>query len=92
MAENLFLNLKISKRSRIGILDSIERFKILARNSNEIFGDAERKLDLDKWLEKLADAIIVGIQNASESPNSKYPGSVVRFENLHQFYCRIFFI
>lgn len=91
MAESSFLNVRITKRSRIGILDIIQRFKILAKNSTEIFGSAERRMDLDKWLEKLADSVIEGIQNTSDSTNSKYPAPVVRFENLHQFYCKFFF-
>lgn len=68
-------------------MDTIERFRSLAKSSIKIFADSERKVDLDKWLEKLTNAIIFGIDNAAESPNSKCPAAVVRMENFHAFHC-----
>lgn len=73
----------------MGILDSIAKFKSLAELAEKIFGESERRTDLDKWLEKLADAIIKGIDNAAESPNSKYPPAIVKLENFHAFYCKL---
>uniref|UniRef100_A0A915LTA1 Exocyst complex component Sec3 PIP2-binding N-terminal domain-containing protein n=1 Tax=Meloidogyne javanica TaxID=6303 RepID=A0A915LTA1_MELJA len=84
--ENSFSKISITKRQRIGILDTIGRFGSLAKSSIKIFAESERKVDLDKWLEKLTIAIIIGIDNAAESPNSKCPASVVRMENFHAFY------
>lgn len=55
--------------------------------ADKIFTDSERRIDLDKWLEKLSDAILIGINTAADSPNSKYPAAIVRMENLHAFYC-----
>ncbi|KAL7079889.1 hypothetical protein ACQ4LE_000869 [Meloidogyne hapla] len=84
--ENSFSRISITKRTRLGILDTIERFRSLAKSSLKIFAESERKVDLDKWLEKLTIAIIIGIDNAAESPNSKCPAAVVRMENFHAFH------
>jgi len=73
-------------------LDTIGRFGSLAKSSIKIFAESERKVDLDKWLEKLTIAIIIGIDNAAESPNSKCPAAVVRMENFHAFYCLLNFL
>ncbi|KAF7634516.1 Sec3-PIP2_bind domain-containing protein [Meloidogyne graminicola] len=84
--ENSFSRISITKRTKIGILDTIDRFRTLAKSSTKIFEESERKVDLDKWLEKLTIAIITGIDNAAESPNSKCPAAVVRMENFHAFH------
>uniref|UniRef100_A0A915CXN2 Exocyst complex component Sec3 PIP2-binding N-terminal domain-containing protein n=1 Tax=Ditylenchus dipsaci TaxID=166011 RepID=A0A915CXN2_9BILA len=86
VTESSLANVKINKRNRVGILDTIQRFKALVRASDVLFAQSERRNDLDKWHEKLADAVIQGIDAAAESPNSKYPPAVVRFENLHELY------
>jgi len=84
--ENAFANVKVAKRSKVGILDTIQQFQSLAKTADAIFGKSERRNDLDKWYEKLADAVVAGINIVSESPNSKSPCTVVRFENFHQLY------
>lgn len=77
------MNIKISKKIRVGILDTIYQFKFVIKSTDAIFGASERRIDLDKWHEKLLEAVIVGINYASESSNSKYPAPVLRFENFH---------
>jgi len=84
--EQAFSQVKLSKRARVGILDTIDRFKVLVATSGAIFADSERRVDLDKWHEKLTDAVVAGINAAASSPNSKYPASVVRLENFHHLY------
>lgn len=77
------MNIKISKKVRVGILDTIYKFKFIIKSTDTIFGESERRNDLDKWHEKLLEAVIVGINCAADSSNSKYPAPVVRFENFH---------
>ncbi|KJH44984.1 exocyst complex component 1 family protein [Dictyocaulus viviparus] len=76
-------DVKVSKRVRLGILSSIERFAEFVRNAEAIFGCAERRTDLEKWYIR---NVIGGIEKAASNPNSKSPTSVVRFENYHQLY------
>ena len=80
--------MRISKKSRVGILNSITQFQTLAKSAIVIFGDSERRSDLDKWLEKLVNAVISGINTAAKSPNSKYPKAIVLMENLHALHCK----
>lgn len=77
------MNIKISKRTRVGILDIIYKFKFIIKSTDTIFGASERRTDLDKWHEKLLEAVVAGINSAANSSNSKYPAPVVRFENFH---------
>lgn len=84
-----YSNVRLTKRTRIGVLDTIEHFQALARTADIIFGDSERRNDLEKWLEKLTDALVMGINMAAESPNSKSPAAVVRFENFHQLWRKL---
>ncbi|KAI1710586.1 exocyst complex component sec3 domain-containing protein [Ditylenchus destructor] len=79
-------HIRIPKRTRVGILETISRFKSWVHASDVIFAQSERRGDLDRWIEKLTDAVIQGINMAAESPNSKYPPPVVRLENLHHLY------
>jgi exocyst complex component 1 len=88
--ESSFTRVSIARKSRVGVLDSISRFQSLAKSADAIFADSERRVDLDKWLEKLADAVLAGIDATAASPNSKYPAAIVRMENLHSFYCKLF--
>ncbi|PIO72975.1 hypothetical protein TELCIR_05073 [Teladorsagia circumcincta] len=42
-------DIKISKRMRLGILPTIERFAEFVRNAEAVFEGAERRTDLEKW-------------------------------------------
>ncbi|VDL71679.1 unnamed protein product [Nippostrongylus brasiliensis] len=79
-------DIKISKRMRLGILPTIERFADFVRNAETIFEGAERRTDLEKWYTHLYRCVCEGIEKAAVNPNSKSPTAVVRFENYHQLY------
>ena len=72
---NSYVNVskRVAKRSKIGILPSIGEFGALAAAADKIFKNNERRSDLEKWLERLLDAVATGIHAAAESPNSKSP-------------------
>lgn len=42
-------DVKISKRMRVGILPTIERFAKFVRSAEVVFEGAERRSDLEKW-------------------------------------------
>lgn len=79
-------DVKISKRMRVGILPTIERFAKFVRSAEVVFEGAERRSDLEKWYTHLFRCVCEGIENAAVNPNSKSPAAVVRFENYHQLY------
>ncbi|ETN84038.1 hypothetical protein NECAME_07065 [Necator americanus] len=79
-------DIKISKRVRLGILPTIERFADFVRTAESIFEGAERRTDLEKWYVHLYRCVCEGIEKAASNPNSKSPMAVVRFENYHQLY------
>ncbi|CAD6187358.1 unnamed protein product [Caenorhabditis auriculariae] len=81
-----YADVKVPKRTRIGILPTILRFENFVRNAETIFEGAERRTDLEKWYSHLYRCLCDGIQRASANPNSKSPPSVVKFENYHQLY------
>ncbi|VDM74948.1 unnamed protein product [Strongylus vulgaris] len=86
-SEGLALSdIKISKRVRLGILPTIERFADFVRTAESIFEGAERRTDLEKWYVHLYRCVCEGIEKAASNPNSKSPTAVVRFENYHQLY------
>uniref|UniRef100_A0A914Y6L1 Exocyst complex component Sec3 C-terminal domain-containing protein n=1 Tax=Panagrolaimus superbus TaxID=310955 RepID=A0A914Y6L1_9BILA len=74
------------KKIRVGILPIISQYENLAKHAEMLFENSERRTDLEKWHEKLIDALFKGINNVAESPNSKSPPAVVRLENFHQLY------
>uniref|UniRef100_A0AC35GMD8 Exocyst complex component Sec3 C-terminal domain-containing protein n=2 Tax=Panagrolaimus sp. PS1159 TaxID=55785 RepID=A0AC35GMD8_9BILA len=74
------------KKMRVGVLPIVAQYENLAKHAEILFENSERRTDLEKWHEKLIDALFKGINNVAESPNSKSPPAVVRFENFHQLY------
>uniref|UniRef100_A0A914ZGK6 Exocyst complex component Sec3 PIP2-binding N-terminal domain-containing protein n=1 Tax=Parascaris univalens TaxID=6257 RepID=A0A914ZGK6_PARUN len=79
-------DVRISKKTRIGILDNLERFKEVACAAEAAFAETERRADLDRWYAQLICCMREGIERAAVSPYSKSPPAVVRFENYHQLY------
>ncbi|MCP9266035.1 Exocyst complex component 1 [Dirofilaria immitis] len=77
---------KISKRVRIGILESVYQFAELAHTAETAFSGTERRADLDRWYVQLITSLKDGIEYAATSPFSKSPAAVVRFENYHRLY------
>lgn len=84
-----FSDVRISKRSRVGILPTIDQFAKFLASAEKIFEGAERRTDLEKWYYQLYRSVCDGINKAANSPNSKYPASVVKFENYHELYLRL---
>ncbi|PAV56592.1 hypothetical protein WR25_23393 [Diploscapter pachys] len=84
-----FSDVRISKRSRVGILPTIDQFAKFQASAEKIFEGAERRTDLEKWYYQLYRSVCDGINKAANSPNSKYPASVVKFENYHELYLRL---
>ncbi|CAB3399649.1 unnamed protein product [Caenorhabditis bovis] len=81
-----YSDVKITKRTRIGILPTIARFAAFVRKAERIFEGADRRTDLEKGYFNLCRAVTDGIQKAAAHPNSKSPPSVVKFENYHELY------
>uniref|UniRef100_A0A7E4V4J2 Sec3-PIP2_bind domain-containing protein n=1 Tax=Panagrellus redivivus TaxID=6233 RepID=A0A7E4V4J2_PANRE len=78
-----------TKKVRIGILPTIGQFEALAKHSEMLFEQSGRRTDLEKWHEKLVDALFKGINSVAESPYSKSPPAVVRLENFHELHSTI---
>uniref|UniRef100_A0A8R1DU60 Sec3-PIP2_bind domain-containing protein n=1 Tax=Caenorhabditis japonica TaxID=281687 RepID=A0A8R1DU60_CAEJA len=81
-----YSEVRIVKKTRIGILPSIARFASFVRRAESIFENAERRTDLEKAYYNLCRAVCDGIQKAAANPYSKSPSSVVKFENFHELY------
>ncbi|CAP32761.2 Protein CBR-SEC-3 [Caenorhabditis briggsae] len=81
-----YSEVRIVKKTRIGILPSIARFAGFVRRAETIFENAERRTDLEKAYFNLCRAVCDGIQKAAANPYSKSPSSVVKFENYHELY------
>ncbi|TMS36914.1 hypothetical protein L596_003971 [Steinernema carpocapsae] len=78
---------KLTKKVRVGVLESIQRFEGLAKCAEKAFSEgSERRNELDRWYGELVNSIMRGIENVASSPYSKSPTSVVRFENYHTLY------
>lgn len=79
-------DLRLAKRTRIGILDNVEHFNEIARAAEAAFAETERRADLDRWYAQLIASLKEGIERGALSPYSKSPPTVVRFENYHRLY------
>ncbi|VDK45989.1 unnamed protein product [Anisakis simplex] len=79
-------DVKLSKKTRIGVLDNLDHFNDIARVAEAAFADTERRADLDRWYAQLICCLKEGIDRAAVSPYSKSPSAVVRFENYHHLY------
>uniref|UniRef100_A0AC35UGF2 Sec3-PIP2_bind domain-containing protein n=1 Tax=Rhabditophanes sp. KR3021 TaxID=114890 RepID=A0AC35UGF2_9BILA len=84
-----FRDVKLVKRTRIGILDSIDRFYTLAVVAEKAILGAERRNDLDRWYIELTNHLALIINTVAMSQYSKSPPTVVRFENFHHFYSKL---
>ncbi|GMR60521.1 hypothetical protein PMAYCL1PPCAC_30716, partial [Pristionchus mayeri] len=84
-AQNL-REIKFTKRTRVGILPTIDKLAQMIKLSEDRFKGSERRADLEKWYVNLVKATCEGIEKAATSPHTKSPATVVRFENYHQLY------
>ncbi|CEF67059.1 Exocyst complex component 1 [Strongyloides ratti] len=84
-----YCEVKLIKRTRIKIIDAIDRFYNLALIAEKSIQGAERRKDLDRWYTELVSKLITTIDKMASSPHSKSPSSVVKFENYHHLYSRL---
>uniref|UniRef100_A0A914X136 Exocyst complex component Sec3 PIP2-binding N-terminal domain-containing protein n=1 Tax=Plectus sambesii TaxID=2011161 RepID=A0A914X136_9BILA len=79
-------DVRLPKKTRVGVLDTLRRFRAVAMEAEGAFKDSERRADVDRWYPQLVNAVCQGIEKAAVDPHSKSPAAVVRFENYHQLY------
>uniref|UniRef100_A0A3P8UV16 Exocyst complex component 1 n=2 Tax=Cynoglossus semilaevis TaxID=244447 RepID=A0A3P8UV16_CYNSE len=76
---------KISKKSKVGILAFVVGFEDFAELAETIFRNAERRGDLDKAYVKLIRAVFVNVEKVA-SESQKTPRDVVMMENFHHIF------
>ncbi|KAJ7986479.1 hypothetical protein DPEC_G00340310 [Dallia pectoralis] len=76
---------KISKKSKVGILSFVTRFEEFAELAETIFRNAERRGDLDKAYVKLIKAVFVNVEKVAIE-SQKTPRDVVMMENFHHIF------
>ncbi|KAI1888699.1 hypothetical protein AGOR_G00171420 [Albula goreensis] len=76
---------KISKKSKVGILPFVSGFEEFAELAETIFRNAERRGDLDKAYAKLIRAVYMNVEKVA-SESLKTPRDVVLMENFHHIF------
>ncbi|XP_076009148.1 exocyst complex component 1 isoform X2 [Genypterus blacodes] len=76
---------KISKKSKVGILSFVTGFAEFAELAETIFRNAERRGDLDKAYVKLITAVFVNVEKVANE-SQKTPRDVVMMENFHHIF------
>ncbi|KAL7397514.1 hypothetical protein ABVT39_023361 [Epinephelus coioides] len=76
---------KISKKSKVGILQFVTGFEEFAELAETIFRNAERRGDLDKAYVKLIRAVFMNVEKVA-SESQKTPRDVVMMENFHHIF------
>ncbi|XP_010771329.1 exocyst complex component 1 isoform X2 [Notothenia coriiceps] len=76
---------KISKKSKVGILLFVAGFEEFAELAETIFRVAERRGDLDKAYVKLIRAVFVNVEKVANE-SQKTPRDVVMMENFHHIF------
>uniref|UniRef100_A0AAY4DB18 Exocyst complex component 1 n=1 Tax=Denticeps clupeoides TaxID=299321 RepID=A0AAY4DB18_9TELE len=76
---------KISKKSKVGILPFVTSFEEFAELAETIFRNAERRGDLDKAYVKLIRAIFTNVEKVANE-SQKTPRDVVMMENFHHIF------
>ncbi|XP_061094174.1 exocyst complex component 1 isoform X2 [Conger conger] len=76
---------KISKKSKVGILPFVTGFEEFAELAETIFRNAERRGDLDKAYVKLIRAVYMNVEKVG-SESLKTPRDVVLMENFHHIF------
>ncbi|KAJ1215186.1 hypothetical protein NDU88_002795 [Pleurodeles waltl] len=75
-------DVKISKKSKVGILPFVAGFEEFAELAESIFRVAERRGDLDKAYTKLINAVFFNVEKVANE-SQKTPRDVVMLENFH---------
>ncbi|KAM8890572.1 exocyst complex component 1 isoform X5 [Synchiropus splendidus] len=76
---------KISKKSKVGILPFVVNFEEFAELAETIFRNAERRGDLDKAYVKLIRAVFINVEKVANE-SQKTPRDVVMMENFHHIF------
>ncbi|XP_056337090.1 exocyst complex component 1 isoform X6 [Danio aesculapii] len=76
---------KISKKSKVGILPFVTGFEEFAKLAEAIFRNAERRGDLDKAYIKLMRAVFNNVEKVANE-SQKTPRDVVMMENFHHIF------
>ncbi|XP_067843322.1 exocyst complex component 1 isoform X4 [Heptranchias perlo] len=76
---------KISKKSKVGILPFVSGFEEFAELAESIFRIAERRGDLDKAYTKLIRAVYNNVEKVANE-SQKTPRDVVMMENFHHIF------
>ncbi|XP_027491246.1 exocyst complex component 1 isoform X1 [Corapipo altera] len=79
---------KISKKSKVGILPFVAEFEEFAALAESIFKNAERRGDLDKAYTKLIRAVFVSVEKVANE-SQKTPRDVVMMENFHHIFATL---
>ncbi|XP_019142796.1 exocyst complex component 1 isoform X1 [Corvus cornix cornix] len=79
---------KISKKSKVGILPFVAEFEEFAALAESIFKNAERRGDLDKAYIKLIRAVFDSVEKVANE-SQKTPRDVVMMENFHHIFATL---
>uniref|UniRef100_H2ZSP2 Exocyst complex component 1 n=1 Tax=Latimeria chalumnae TaxID=7897 RepID=H2ZSP2_LATCH len=79
---------KISKKSKVGILPFVSGFEEFAELAESIFRNAERRGDLDKAYLKLIRAVFIYVEKVAND-SQKTPRDVVMMENFHHIFATL---
>ncbi|KAM4706676.1 exocyst complex component 1 isoform 1-T1 [Discoglossus pictus] len=79
---------KISKKSKVGILPFVSGFEEFAELAESIFRIAERRGDLDKAYTKLIKAVFINVEKVANE-SQKTPRDVVMMENFHHIFATL---
>ncbi|XP_044155339.1 exocyst complex component 1 isoform X10 [Bufo gargarizans] len=81
-------DVKISKKSKVGILPFVSGFEEFAELAESIFRSAERRGDLDKAYTKLIRAVFLNVEKVANE-SQKTPRDVVMMENFHHIFATL---
>uniref|UniRef100_A0A8C5LXY6 Exocyst complex component 1 n=1 Tax=Leptobrachium leishanense TaxID=445787 RepID=A0A8C5LXY6_9ANUR len=79
---------KISKKSKVGILPFVSGFEEFAELAESIFRVAERRGDLDKAYTKLIKGVFINVEKVANE-SQKTPRDVVMMENFHHIFATL---
>ncbi|XP_075786506.1 exocyst complex component 1 isoform X1 [Pelodiscus sinensis] len=79
---------KISKKSKVGILTFVAEFEEFAALAESIFKNAERRGDLDKAYIKLIRSVFINVEKVANE-SQKTPRDVVMMENFHHIFATL---
>ncbi|XP_041435410.1 exocyst complex component 1 isoform X2 [Xenopus laevis] len=79
---------KVSKKSKVGILPFVSGFEEFAQLAESIFRVAERRGDLDKAYTKLIKGVFINVEKVANE-SQKTPRDVVMMENFHHIFATL---